>query len=175
MKRNWYAIYTKPRNEKRVNELLTEQSIQNYLPLIKTVRQWSDRRKIVELPLFPSYLFVHINDKEYFHVIKTQGIVKFIIFENRRIVVPDYQIEAIRKYIETGEESIDNPENYSVGKIVRVTRGSMKGLTGKLVQILGKQRVRVEIESVRQSLFIKIPLGNLEIIGEDDQEKIRYW
>ena len=175
MKRYWYAIYTRPRYEKRVAGLLTQGGIENYLPLMKSLRQWSDRKKIVEMPLFPSYIFVHINEKEYFYTIKVEGIVRFVTFEKKRVIVPDYQIEAIRKYVETGEEIIVNKEDYSVGKLVRVIHGSMKGLEGRLVELLGKQRVKVEIESIQKTLFIMIPMGNLEIIGVENEEEPRYW
>lgn len=175
MKKFWYAIYTKPRSEKRVAELLTQQGIENYLPLMKVLRQWSDRKKMVEVPLFSSYVFVRINDREYYRTLKVQGIVRFVTFEKKRVVVPEYQIEAIRKYVETGEEIIVNKEDYTVGKLVRVTHGGMKGLHGRLVQVLGKQRVRVEIESIQQTLFIMIPMGYLEIIGEENIEEVKYW
>lgn len=175
MKKYWYAVYTKPRYEKRVAGLLTQRGIENYLPLMKSLRQWSDRKKIVELPLFSSYVFVHINEKEYYHTIQVQGIVRFVTFEKKRVVVPDYQIEAIRKYVETGEEIIANKEDYTVGKLVRVKFGSMKGLEGRLVELLGKQRVKVEIEGIQQTLFIMIPMGNLEIIGEENTEEPEYW
>lgn len=175
MQKNWYAIYTKPRNEKRVAELLSKQGIANYLPLLNSVRQWSDRKKIIEVPLFSSYIFVHIDEKEYFTVIKVQGIVKFVSFEKKRVAIPVCQIEAIRKFIATGEEIITDEMNYTLGKRVRVTRGDMKGLQGVLVELLGKQRVKVEIESIQQSLFLRIPLGSLEIIGEKDSGEVRYW
>ncbi len=173
--RHWYAIYTKPRNEKSVAELLSKQGIENYLPLIKSIRQWSDRKKLVELPLFNSYLFVHIDEKEYYTAVKVPGIVKFVSFERKRVVVPDYQIEAIKKYIATGEEIIDDEKSYTIGKKVRVTRGGLKGLSGRLVEVLGKQRVKVEIESIHQSLFLRIPLGSLEIIGDAETKEARYW
>ena len=142
---------------------------------MKSIRQWSDRKKTIEVPLFSSYIFVHIDEKEYFTVIKVQGIVKFVSFEKKRVAIPDYQIEAIRKYVETGEEIIANEKDYKVGKLVMVTRGGMKGLKGRLVEILGKQRVKVEIESIQQSLFLQIPLGSLEIIGEAGEDKVKYW
>jgi len=174
MEKHWYAIYTKSRNEKRVAELLDQQKIENYLPLMKKVRIWSDRKKTVEMPLFTSYIFVNIDEKEYYECLKTPGVVKFITFERKRVMIPPYQIEAIRKYVETGEEFIPNEEDFTIGKRVKVIRGGMKGLEGRLTEVLGKQRVKVEIESIQQSLFLQIPLGSLEIIGED-REEAKYW
>jgi len=175
MNKIWHAIYTRSRNEKRVAELLGQQGIEHYLPLVKKVRIWSDRKKIVEMPLFSSYVFIHITEREYYQCLNTPGIVKFVSFEKKRVAIPDYQIQAIRTYVETGEEFIPNESDYTIGKRVKVIRGEMKGLEGRLTQILGKQRVKVEIESIQQSLFLQIPLGSLEIIGEDSDEEVRYW
>jgi transcription antitermination factor NusG len=175
MTKHWHAIYTKSRNEKRVAELLGQHGIEHYLPLMKKVRIWSDRKKIVELPLFSSYVFVYIDEKEYYECLKVPGIVKFISFEKKRVTIPDYQILAIRKYVETGEEMIPNEGDYTVGKRVKVTRGGLKGLEGRLSEVLGKQRVKVEIESIQKSLFLQIPLGSLEIIGEEKAEDVKYW
>jgi transcription antitermination factor NusG len=175
MTKHWFAIYTKSRNEKRVAELLTQQGIENYLPLMKKIRIWSDRKKTVEMPLFSSYIFVNIDEKEYYDCLKIPGVVKFVSFERKRVSVPAFQIEAIRKYIETGEELIPNEGDFTIGKKVKVIRGEMKGLEGRLTEILGKQRVKVEIESIQQSLFLQIPLGSLEIIGDGGDGEVRYW
>ena len=173
--RSWYAAYTRPRCEKRISELLTQQGFENYLPLIKSIRQWSDRKKTVELPLFSSYIFVRIDTKEYHKAVKINGIVRFITFDKKLVTVPGCQIEAIKKYIETGEEFIADESSFTIGKRVRVSRGGMKGLQGRLVEVLGKQRVKVEIESIQKSLFLKIPLGSLEIIGDAEDTEVRYW
>ena len=80
METKWYAVYTRPRFEKQVVKALLDQGIEGYLPLIKTMRQWSDRKKMVEVPLFSSYVFVHINRSAYDQVLQTQGVVKYISF-----------------------------------------------------------------------------------------------
>ena len=159
----WYAIYTKSRNEKCVAVFLAEHGIEHYLPLVKKYRQWSDRRKTIEQPLFSSYVFVHIAEKEHLQVLKTQGVVRFITFEGRKTPIRDIEIEAIRRYVETGEEVINNEEDFIPGKFVKVIRGQFKGLEGRLVQILGKQRVKIEIEAVGKSVYLKIPMGGLQI------------
>ena len=175
MEKTWYAVYTKPRNEKKVAYFFERDGIDYYLPLVKRIRIWSDRKKKVDEPLFSSYIFVNITEKEHLFVLKTQGVVRFVTFESKKVPVKDFQIEAIRKFVETGEEFLENEKDYKVGKKVKVNRGSMKGLEGRLVQILGKQRVKVEIEAIGQAVFIQIPKGNLEIIGEYKEEDGGYW
>lgn len=162
--KKWYAVYTKSRNEKKVAVIFGEKGIEYFLPLVKKVRQWSDRRKLVEEPLFSSYIFVHINEKEHLPVLQTSGVVRFISFEGKKVVVRDVQIEAIRKYILTGLEDISNEDEFVPGKRVRVIRGSLRGLEGNLIHILGRQRVKVEIDAIGQSIFLKIPMGSLEIV-----------
>ncbi len=172
----WYAIYTKPRNEKKIAEMLQEKGIENYLPLIKRIKQWSDRRKNVEEPMFSSYIFVRIRENEHLPVLQTPGVIRFVMFERKKVPVRNFQIEAIRKYEKTGEEFIPNQEDFIPGKKVRIIKGGLKGLEGSLIEISGKQRVKIEVDAIGQSIYIKIPMGSLEITGEEERkQKNRYW
>jgi len=164
--KKWYAIYTRSRNEKKVATLFDREDIEYYLPLIERVKIWSDRKKKVDEPLFPSYIFVYITEQEHLKVLKTIGVVRFISIGGQKVSIRPVQIEAIRKYADTGEEFLLNEEDYIVGKRVKVVIGGMKGLEGKLVEVLGKQIVKVEIEAIGQSVFLRIPKGSLEIVGE---------
>ena len=145
-------------------EDLSAKGIEVYLPLLKTLRQWSDRKKKVEIPLFRSYLFVRIYDKKYLEVLQTDGVVKFITFRNERISIPKYQIEAVKAYLNDGEQVNQDETNYIPGDFVEVVRGPMKGLQGILVRFKGKQRVLMEIESIGQHLFLNLPKSILEKI-----------
>jgi transcriptional antiterminator RfaH len=88
----WYAVYTRSRFEKQVLKGLQDQGIEAYLPLIKTVRQWSDRKKTVEVPLFSSYVFVHIDRRFYDQVLQTMGVVKYISFEGKTATPPPIRL-----------------------------------------------------------------------------------
>lgn len=173
--KTWYAIYTKARNEKKVAALLQREGIDHYLPLIKRVKIWSDRKKQVEEPLFSSYVFVHIEEKEHLKVLQVYGVVRYVSFEGKKVSVRSAEIEAIKRYAETGEEFLLNESDFKIGKKVKVILGPMKGLEGKLVEVLGKQRVKVEIEAVGKAVFIRIPKGSLEIVGfykEDEADTL---
>lgn len=163
--KTWYAIYTKARSEKKVAALLARDEIEHYLPLIKRVKIWSDRKKQVEEPLFSSYVFVCIDEKEHLKVLQVYGVVRYISFEGKKVSIRAAEIEAIRRYAETGEEFLMNESDFKIGKKVKVVVGPMKGLEGKLIEVLGKQRVKVEIEAVGKAIFIRIPKGSLEIVG----------
>ena len=158
-----------------VAKLLTRDGIGHYLPLIRREKVWSDRRKVVDEPLFTSYIFVHISEKEHLPVLRTPGVVRFIVFEGKKVPVRDIQIEAIRKYCETGEELFLDEHDFVVGKKVKVIRGELKGLEGRLVEILGKQRVKVEIDAIRHSIFVRIPMGSLQITGEAGKDEEGKW
>ena len=161
MERKWYAIYTKPRWEKKLAERLEDKRIEHYLPVVKTLKLWSDRKKWVTEPLFKSYIFVHVSDKEYLHAIQTPGAVKYITFERKAVSIPEVQIEAMKAFIESGEDPLTGSPEMKIGDRVRVNRGSLKGLDGTLVEFHNQRRVRIMIEGIQQSLHIKIPLSFL--------------
>ncbi|MBC8320940.1 MAG: UpxY family transcription antiterminator [Bacteroidetes bacterium] len=163
-KKTWYAIYVKSRTEKKVALELMYENIDHYLPLIKLLKQWSDRKKWVEEPLFRSYVFVNIEQKDYFKVLQINGAVKYISFEGSAVPIPEVQINAIKYYLE--ESSPDNIDRikWDLGQKVEVISGSMTGLVGELIEIRGKHKVRVEIETVGSSLLIQIPKSKLRLI-----------
>ena len=161
----WYAVYVKSRYEKKTSSLLEERHIETYLPLVGRLKQWSDRRKLVEEPLFKSYLFVRTNLKNYYEILNTPGVVRFVCFEGKPVPVPDNQLLAVKSYV--GEyDGIDYtaqlPELHE-GQIVEIARGQMKGLVGRLVEIWGKQRLIINIEAVGQSLPISVSRSQIVV------------
>jgi transcription antitermination factor NusG len=162
--KNWYALYTKPRNEKKVFESLTSTGIEAYLPLIKTLKQWSDRKKWVEEPLFRSYIFVHIDKSDYYHVLNNAGIVRYITFEGKAVPIPENQIQAIKQYVGKDFEPLNEIKEFSIGDKVEVIKGSLMGLQGRLISIKNKQKVKIEIEAISQSVYLSVPRSFLEIV-----------
>lgn len=161
----WYAVYTRSRAEKKVYNELVKRNITAFLPMRLTIRQWSDRKKKVEVPLFNSYVFVNISEKEYLPVLQVDNIVKFVTFEGKAVPIPPQQIEAIKAYIGEGApEYNDSDTTLEAGVNIEITRGPMMGLTGVLINLHGKHRVRVEIECVGQSLLIDVPRTSLRKI-----------
>jgi transcription antitermination factor NusG len=161
MGKTWYAIYTRPRWEKKVSAQLDEKEIENYLPLIKTLKIWSDRKKWVQEPLFKSYLFVHVNKHEYIPALQTPGVVKYVSFEKRAVAIPPLQIEAVKAFIESGEEFTAEIPDIKIGDRVVIVRGSLNGLEGILIKYQKKNRVRVIIDGIQQSLHLNLPLSYL--------------
>ena len=162
--KRWFAVYVKSRSEKKVFKLLEDIGIESFLPLITRVKQWSDRKKKVEEPLFRSYLFVNIPLNDYYTVLNVNGVVKFITFEKKPVPVPDNQIIAIKEYLNDTELHSINYEDFKEGELVRIKSGQMKDLIGRFIKINGKHRVIIDIEAVGQSIPINIARSNVEAV-----------
>ena len=166
IEKKWYAIYTKSRTEKKVNQFLIEKGIEVYLPLQKRLKQWSDRKKWVEEPLFRSYIFVKILEKEYLNVLKSDGVVKFVNFSGKRIPIPPAQIETV-KLLLANEINIEvSTKDFIVNEHVEVIAGVLMGLQGTLTEFRGKYKVLIKIETIGQVLLIDIPLSYLKKIDK---------
>lgn len=161
----WYALYVRSRAEKKVYEQLTKMGYEAYLPLIARMKQWSDRMKKVEEPLFKSYLFVRADIRKYYDVLNIPGVTRFVSFEKQAVEVPQNQINAIKKYCndytEDDEQVVQETELHE-GQLVRITGGAMAGLIGRLAPIDSKKRLIVYIESVGRYLPINISRAKVE-------------
>ena len=153
----WYALYTRPRAEKLVYQRLVEAGIETFLPLQRTYRMWSDRKKLVEKPLLSSYVFVKTNNKNFPKVYKTNGVVKFISFEGQPVSIPQRQIDNLRLLINSDADIEVSSDKFATGDNVEVINGSLIGLTGELIKIGSKNRVIVRIDRLDQNLILKIP------------------
>ena len=170
--KHWYALYVRSRSEKKVLMQLEEQGIEAFLPLVTRLKQWSDRKKKVEEPLFKSYVFVHSNEKEHYPVLNVYGVVKFVTFEHKPVVVPDNQIIAIKRYIDDFVDEETNLKNADLkeGQLVRIIAGPMMGLIGRLQSVKDKKRLTVYIEAVGQYISVSIPRTKIEPLPENEQQ-----
>jgi transcription antitermination factor NusG len=163
----WYAVYTRPRFEKQVLKSLVDQGIEAYLPLIKTMRQWSDRKKIVEVPLFSSYVFVHIDRSLYDQVLQTHGAVKYITFEGKAASIPSNQIDKLKIIVDSNEKVESTWETRHRGDQVIVSAGSLKGLQGELITKGDRKKVLVRIHGLDQNLIVEVHSSLIELVGEN--------
>lgn len=160
----WYAVYTRPRAEKLVYNRLVEADIETFLPMQKTIRQWSDRKKLIEKPLLSSYVFVRTRKKHFPVVYRTSGVVKFITFEGLPVAIPQNQIDNLRLLINSDAEIEVTSEKFSQGDNVEVVSGSLIGLTGELINVGRKKRVIVRIDRLDQNIVVTIPVTFLKKI-----------
>ena len=160
----WYAVYTNPRAEKQVYQRLLEEEIETFLPLQKTFRIWSDRKKLIEKPLLPSYLFVKTTSKCFPRLYRIKGVVKLVSFEGKPVSIPVKQIDNLRLLVNSDAEIEVTSENFAQGDNVEVISGSLVGLTGELIKIGSRNRVVIRIDRLDQNLIVKIPKAFLRKI-----------
>ncbi len=156
---NWYAIYTKSRSEKLVFDRLLEQNIEAFLPLQKKLRQWSDRKKWVEVPYINSYVFVKVSEKEYYDVLNTQGAVRYITFEGKAASIPEWQIEAMKKVISSDQAFYFSNQYFRKGDKINIDVGTLAGYTGEVVHNSeGKKKVLIRIDQIGYSLVVEMDI-----------------
>ena len=161
---HWYALYTKPRWEKKVHALLTEKRIQSYCPLNKVRKKWSDRIKTVEEPLFKSYVFANVNEEEQTKVRMTAGVMNFVYWQGRPAIIPAREIETIRKFLNEYENVTAEPLEVKEDSRVTIRQGLFMDHEAKVLKIEGN-RVKVVIESIGYSLIASLDKKNLSTLN----------
>ncbi|MEW6740175.1 MAG: UpxY family transcription antiterminator [Nitrospirota bacterium] len=160
----WYAIHVRSRHEFKVLGRLTKAGIDAFLPVVERLNKWKDRKKLVDFPLFPGYLFVHIH-KIYdtmLAILKTPGVVRFIgIIPGEPEPVPDEQIDSLKRLVES-KENLDPYPYLNEGQRVRIKKGPLKGVEGILVERPGQHILVLSVDILRQGVSIKIDASDVE-------------
>lgn len=151
----WFALSVKPRHEKAVAQQLSTKGLEQYLPLYRAKRRWSDRFKLVELPLFPGYVFCRFEYEERLRVLQTLSVTGVVGFGGTPTPVPDLEIESVKAVLRSGLPVKPWPF-LRVGQQVRVTAGSLTGVEGMLVREKGLYRVVVNVELLQRSVAVEI-------------------
>ena len=159
MKKKWYVVYTKARNEKKTALILEKSGIDVYCPIVKEVRQWSDRKKTVEVPSFSSYLFVHLAPKERELVYAAPGVVRYLFWLNRPAIVKDQEIETLKSWL-SGEVLAAKVQTLKAGDCLSISQGPFKGKDG-VIQNINANRVQL----VLKELGIKVSITTKEAIS----------
>ena len=160
MSRKWLAVYTRPRWEKKVNRLLTEKGLESYCPLNKVRRKWSDRMKVVEEPLFKSYVFVKVDNNDRIAVRMTNGAINFVYWDGKPAVIKEKEINAIKRFLNEYENVEANPVDLKVNQRVRITNGTLMDKEGKVLDVRHKT-VKVAIDSLGYILVAYIDRSKL--------------
>ena len=160
MSSKWLAIYTRPRWEKKVDTLLKEKGIESYCPLNKVRRQWSDRMKTIEEPLFKSYVFVKVDDAARTAVRMTNGVINFVYWDGKPAVVKDKEINTIKRFLDEHENVEVQSMEVEVNQRVKVTGGPLMDQEGSVIDIKRKM-VKVAIDSIGYVLIAYIDRSKL--------------
>ena len=155
LSKKWLAIYTRPRWEKKVNQLLTEKGLESYCPLNKVRRKWSDRIKVVEEPLFKSYVFVKVSDADRTAVRMTPGAINFVYWEGKPAIIKEKEIIAIKRFLDEYENVEVHRNEFKVDQRVRITNGTLMDHEGKVLDIRHKT-VKVAIDSLGYILVASV-------------------
>ena len=159
----WYALSTRNRHEKKVDERLTQKKITSYLPLHTTVRYWSDRKKKVTEPLFNCYIFVKISLQDRMPVLETDGAVRLVTFNNIPVPIPESQIEAVRRLL-SENISVQRVDTWAPGQRVRIIHGPLEDIEGILQQSKGKSRLVIEIDGINQAVSVEVDGDVVEVV-----------
>lgn len=165
MKENkkWFALYTRPRWEKKVSEILTRKKIDNYCPINKVVKQWSDRKKVVHEPLFVSYVFVRVSESEITSLKQTHGVINVVYWLGKPAVIRDFEIEAIKTFL--GEHINIKLERtpVTIDDSIRILGGPLMELEGKVLSI-GNNTLKVALPSLGYMMVAEVETANVEVI-----------
>jgi transcription antitermination factor NusG len=161
IKENWYALYTKPRFEKKVAESLSLSNIPNYCPLNKVVKQWHDRKKLVEEPLFTSYVFVKLSERDLWKAKTISGVINYVYWLGKPAVIQEKEIEAIKYFLETHVNVSVIKTAISINDKVKINSGLFINNEGQVLSIKGKQ------------VQIQIPVLNITLVANLDTIEIQ--
>jgi len=164
---NWYALYTCPRHEKCVAQQIEERSISCFLPLYRSIRRWKDRRKELELALFPGYVFVRLALKDRLRVLQLPSAVRLVSFNGQPAVLPEAEIDQLRERLARGRVE---PHPYlRVGRRVRVCGGPMQGLEGIIVRRKDRCRVVFSLDLIMRSVAVEVDERDVEPASQSNR------
>ena len=157
----WIAVYTKSRHEKVVIQELENKNIEAYCPIFKERRQWSDRKRWVEFPLFRSYVFAKIELKNSIYILQTTGVHHIIKFQGNISIIPDEIIQNIKSMID-GDFTVEQVEYFVKGDEVIVVDGPLKGMDGIVVKIKNENKLVLKVAAIQQAIAVQIHPGYLK-------------
>ena len=160
---DWYAVYTRPRWEKKVSSLLEEKGTIHYCPITKVTKQWSDRKKVVLEPVFKGYVFVKLEEAKKWEVKSVPGILNFVYWLGKPAKIREEEILVIKKFLnEFGDVQVEE-KGLTVNSEVRIKQGILMDYKGMVVEVMGNRAI-VKIDSMNLQLSAHIEKKNLELI-----------
>ncbi len=167
--KNWYAIYIRPRTEKKVSASLDEAGIDHFLPFLRTLRRWSDRKKWVDMPLIPGYCFVFVEERDLINVRKLDNVVSVIRFNGKPSIIPDMQIEFLRRMLNQNEIAYRmSSEIPKPGQKVEIISGPFIGLFAEMVKGKNKAVIYLRLEQIQNVFLLEIPVDQVIVVTNQD-------
>jgi transcription antitermination factor NusG len=162
---HWYAVHTKARHEKMVTQRLEEQGVATFLPLTNEIRRWSDRKKVVQLPLFSCYVFARIapTNVDRTRVLKLEGVLSLVGTRAEGTPIPDEEIESVRILMEQGQQWTSHPF-LQIGQRVRIKSGALNGMEGILVSCNGDRTLVISVHAIQRSMAVRVEGYEVEAV-----------
>jgi len=161
--KKWYAVYTRPRWEKKVTHSLTTKKIESYCPLNMVQKQWSDRKKIILEPLFNSYVFVFAESKEFTAIKQSDGVINFVHWLGNPAVIREEEIDAIRNFLLEYKNVKLEKGDVNISAHVRIASGPLMDVQGKVIEI-GQKTVKVYLPTLGYQMVARIEKSNIELL-----------
>lgn len=159
----WFAIYTKPRWEKKIAKVLDEKGIENYCPLKKVIKQWSDRKRTVLEPVFKSYIFVKIEDEKKWDLKKINGIINYVYWVGKPAVIREEEINIIKKFLNEFTDVSVQQINLNINDKVKIVQGVLMNYEGIIIELLGK-KARIKIDGMGLIMNANVDKKNLSLM-----------
>ncbi|MDT3697558.1 MAG: UpxY family transcription antiterminator [Ignavibacterium sp.] len=153
--RNWYVLYTRPRAEFKVERSLKIKGIDVFLPVKKTIKQWSDRKKVITSPLFTSYIFIYTDEKERLLSLEDKLIVRCLCDGRKPAVVPEWQIESLKMMLQKDLEP-KIFEGLVSGDKIQITNGPLKGISGVIIKMKNSNQLAISIELINRTVIVHL-------------------
>jgi len=160
--KKWYAVYTRPHWEKKVAALLSKGKYENYCPLSRTVSQWADRKKIIYRPLFASYVFIHVTERELLDVKKTDGVINLVHWLGRHAIIRDIEIEMIKRFLNEHNTVEVARLHVNVNDRVKIINGPLMEKEGCVVEVMAN-KVRLILPSLGYSITAEVAKDNIMV------------
>lgn len=174
MKNNWYVVYTKSRCEKKVADFLSKRNVENYCPLNRVYRQWSDRKKMVTEPLFNSYVFIHACEAELNAIKKlTNNIVNIVYWLGKPAIIRNEEIEQIRYFLNEYSNVTIEKQPVRMNEMVRIIKGPFRNLEGTVAAIKNNMLV-LSLPTLGYKMMAEVSTSNIEILNHGFSQEIEY-
>jgi transcription antitermination factor NusG len=165
--KQWYAIYTRTRWEKKISDLLTKRQIKNYCPINKVYRQSSDRKNVILQPLFTSYVFVYIDKLEQLSVRSTSGVINFVYWLSKPAIIPNEEIDIVRRYLNEFENVQLEKVQIKPDDVMRAISDPLMEQTGSVVSVKNNS-LKILLPSLGYLMYAEVPKSNIEIMSSKE-------
>lgn len=161
----WYAVHVRSNFEKRVAQELGAKGVESYLPAFRELHNWKDRKKMIEVPLFPGYVFTRFTDtyQSRVSVLRTSGVVRILGVNESIEAIPVSEIESVQRLI-TAEVPLMTHPLLREGASVRIRRGPLKDVEGLLVRVKGESRLVLSVQLLSRSVSTEVDVSDVEVI-----------